>query len=702
MRLKQFLIFAPIVLILFLLQSYFWAPTRQSQTVDNPARGRQYIEASIGDAKILNPILYSDASSGEIIGQVFDSLVDTDADLHLRGRLARSWETHEITYLAVNPRARFPDGTPVDGTRLLQRLRTAVDGGRFPALHELVQDIRLQPAARRVESEQEVGKDGKVKTYKLVLDVPPRIRFRLRRVDQHFFRKLEPVIGPNYARSAHLDRYIHLTPANPKLLAAKKDEWLPVLEHNPIIVFHLRHGVRFHDGVEFTARDVKFTYDAIMNPKNLSPLTSDFEPIKRVEIVDPYTVRVIYKRLFSPAINAWAGLGILPAHLLDKKALEKEMDRRGITGDARKTFGMRDSDFNRHPIGTGPFRFVSWSSDELIHLTRNNDYWDGPPEYKDFYYRVIPDPVTQEVEFRTGAIDAYAPLPHQAARYRDNKNYQTYSSLAFGYTYIGYNNRRPLFRDPRVRRALGMALNVKQIIKYVMYGEAKRINGPYPPNTDWYNKNVKPLPYDPQGALRILESLGWKRNSAGWLEKDGKIFQFNLVTNQGNTTRADIATIAQNQWRKIGIKCNTQVFEWAVFLQDFINKRDFDAVILGWSGLGPLNPDLYQIWHSSQVAPGKLNFVGYDDPRADKLMVEIRREYNHARQVELTHRLDRIIAQDQPYTFLFAPMSTIALDKRIVQVNKDGTYSKLKPTRTGNVYYYFNRWRKLAYAPNFK
>jgi ABC-type transport system substrate-binding protein len=701
MGLKRFLIFAPIALILVLLQSYFWAPTRESQTVDNPARGRQYIEASIGDAKILNPVLLTDASSFDIVNQVFDSLIDTDENLHMRGRLARSWEISETAYLMVNPRARLPDGAPVSGPLLLQRLRTAMRGGSLAELSHQVLKMDLLPASRRTRTVAAPGADGKPQEYRVAMDVPPRIRFRLRDVDQDFFSKLQPVIGKGYGRSAHLERNIQLTPANPKLLASSVGQWLPVFEHNPEILFRLRRGVRFHDGVEFTARDVKFTYEAIMEPKNLSPLTSDFEPIKQMQIIDPYTVRVVYKRLFSPAIYAWAGLGILPAHRLDRKALEKEMDRRGITGDARKSFGLRDSDFNRHPVGTGPFRFVSWSSDELIHLVRNDDYWDGPPEYKDYFYRIIPDPVTQEVEFRTGAIDAYAPQPHQAARYRKDQDYQTYSSLSFGYTYIGYNNKRPLFRDPRVRRALGMAIDVKQIIKYVVYGEGQRITGPYSPNSDWNDKGIKPLPYDPQGALKILNSLGWKRNADGWLEKDGKIFEFNLVTNQGNTTRADIATIAQNQWRKIGIKCNTQVFEWAVFIQDFINKQDFDAVILGWTGAVPLNPDLYQIWHSSQSAPGKLNFVGYDDPRADKLMVEIRREYNHDRQVQLAHQLHRVIAEDQPYTFLYAPMATIALDKRIVQVNKDGSYSKLKPTRTGHVYYYFNRWRKLAFTPKF-
>ena len=159
-------------------------------------------------------------------------------------------------------------------------------------------------------------------------------------------------------------------------------------------------------------------------------------------------------------------------------------------------------------------------------------------------------------------------------------------------------------------------------------------------------------------------------------------------------------TVAQNNWRKIGIKCNTQLFEWAVFLQDFIYVGKFDAVILGWS-MG-IDPDLFQIWHSSQAGPQQLNFVGYRSDEADDLIVRIRREYDRKEQRRLARRLHQLIARDQPYTFLFAGLGTRVLDKKIVMVEEDGSFAKIRPTKTGNIFFHFNRWRKLEHVPEFQ
>ncbi|HIC04612.1 MAG TPA: peptide ABC transporter substrate-binding protein, partial [Nitrospirales bacterium] len=538
------------------------------------------------------------------------------------------------------------------------------------------------------------------------ITVPERLAFTLNRVDQDFFDRLAPIIGAQYGTNFAHDTYIQIIDSvDAKIEAQVKAQFpslLSVTEHNPEILFHLRKGVRFHDGQELDAGDVKFTYESIMNPRNISPRTSDFEPIKSVTILDSHTVKVIYKRLFSPAISAWT-MGILPEHLLNDAAMQKEMNDRDLSDATRATFGMRDSRFNRNPVGVGSFRFVEWQSDQFIKLERNEYYWEGAPEYEQYIVRIIPESLLQEIEFRTGAVDFYSALPHQVARYREDDRYQNFSSLGFGYVYIGYNNRKPLFADPRVRRAMSMAINTNEIIQYIMYNEAERVTGPFPKVTEWYDESIQPIPYDPDGARKLLESLGWKKNAEGWLEKDGKIFEFNMVTNSGNSVRKNIMSIAQNAWKKIGIKCNTQYFEWAVFLKDFINTGDFDATVLGWS-MG-IDPDLYQIWHSSQAGPQQLNFVGYNNPHADELIVRIRQEYDRDQQRVLAHELHRTIHEDQPYTFLYAAKGTRILDKKIVIVERqpDGNeqYKKIYPLKSGSIQFYFNKWRKLEHTPAF-
>ncbi len=710
MLVKRLLLFIPLVLVLLLLQSYFWVPTYENQAAGNPNRLLTYIEGSSGDAKILNPILNADSSSSNIVAHVFEGLLDLDENLELRGRLATDWNISERAYLLVNPHHRFPDGTEVTGSTLLHRIKKAWLTGRDEGLKNYVQSMELLPSTQREETISLLlpNAQGKpqLKDVQVTVNVPARVAFALSQVDQDLFDRLKPILGKKYFEHFPFDELIRfpkeLGKETEAALRVKFPEILPIGEHNPTIVFHLRKGVNFQDGHEFDARDVKFTYEAIMNPKNLSPRTPDFEPIKTVDILDPYTVKIIYKRLYSPAINAWT-MGILPEHLLNDAAMTREKQDRGLSDEAQKSFGMRDSQFNRHPIGSGRFQFVEWQGDEFIHLQRFDEYWEGPAQYQDYFMRIIPDLLTQEIEFQAGAVDFYGAQPHQVDRYKSDPTYQWFSSLGFAYSYIGYNIRKPMFAESEIRKALGMAIDVEEIIQYLMYGEGERITGPYPKNTEWYDPSLPSLPYDPNGALKIFADMGWVLNEEGWLEKDGSIFEFNLITNNGNPIRKNILTIAQNAWKKIGVKCNTQVFEWAVFLSDFVNTGDFDAVVLGWS-MG-IDPDLYQIWHSSQAGPQQLNFVGYKSLRADELIVRIRQEYNRDRQRQLTHELHRLIYEDQPYTFLYAPLSTRVLDKKIVLVQKDANgkedYQKIYPIKSGDHTFHFHKWRKLEFTPEF-
>lgn len=698
---KRLLILLPLVLLAVLFQSFFWVPRYDRQTVGNPARLRKFIDASIGDASHLNPVVSADGSSSSVNQFVFDSLLDFDENLKLKPALAERWTITENAYLAVR-RER------IGAEALRARIEAAIADGPLEDLAARISSVELLETERetRTVSGMLPREGAAPEPYEALVGIshPARIRIGLREVTPDLFDRLAPLLGDGYLEgfdaAAHLDLPVGEVG---EAVRARADELVPLAEHNPEIFFELRDDVRFHDGHPFDAGDVEFTYDAIMTPRNLSPRGSDFEPIKRVVVEGPHRVRVVYKRLFSPAVYPWSYMGMLPEHLLNEEAREREMDDRAIPADGRESFGLRQMRFTRSPVGTGAFRFVHWKTDNVIQLDRNDDYWDGPAEYESVSIRVIPDLLTQELEFRAGAIDLYPAQPHQVSRYRNDDAYQSFSAVGFNYSYIGYNARKPPFDDPRVRRALGMAIDVDQIIEYVLYGEGERVSGPYAIKTEWYDRSVEALPFDPEGAKRILAELGYTPNAEGFLERDGEVLEFNLITNNGNPQRKAIVTIAQNAWRRIGVKCNTRLIEWAVFLNDFVNVGEFDAVVLGWST--GLDADQYQIWHSSQTGPQQLNFVGYESEEVDELIEAIRVEYDRDQQRALAHRLHRVVAADQPYTFLYAARATQVLDKKIVMVERDASgaerFTPLRPTPTDQLMYYFRKWRKLDHVPDF-
>jgi len=704
MTTRRVLIILPMFLIFVLIQSYFWVPTYKQQTRGNPERLNEYITGSIGDGSLLNPILSADSASSAIENMVFEGLIDRDEQLRFRGRLAISWDVYEEAFFYVNASAPIPGIGKIgprevaDFLRKAKKRKSEKNPKLVDSLNNISQIIVIPPEKYSVVRQEKSQSSSEPQKVNITITAPARIKLTLNQVDQDLFQHLSQLLGEDYF--AFFNGTDHLE-ADPKIenerLTEYASELLPVIEHNPVLMFHLRPNVMFHDGHRFDANDVKFTYDSIMNPKNLSPRISDYEPVKAVEVVDPLTVKIVYKRLYSPAIGTW-GMGILPEHLLNDRVLKKEAQRLGKDQNA---FSMRQSTFNRNPIGCGPFVFRKWKSDQYITLDRFDDYWEGPSNYKKYVFRVIPDLLTQEMEFYAGTIDSYGVQPHQVKRLDKDSRFQSFSGTAFGYTYIGYNIRRKPFDDPRVRRALGMAIDTQKIIKYVLYGQGERITGPFVKQTDYYNHDIEPIPYDPKKALALLKSAGWERGKDGWLEKNGETFRFTLISNSGNDLRKAILAIAQNAWKQIGIDVRTDLIEWSVFLQERVNKLDFDALILGWQ-MG-IDPDLYQIWHSSQSHPYQLNFIGFKNKEADDLIIKIRQEYDLGRQIAYCRKLHEIIDNEQPYTFLYVSKWTAVLDNRIVikQVDDAGNtqYEKIIPTKTGSYTFHFNKWIKLSHMP---
>ena len=243
------------------------------------------------------------------------------------------------------------------------------------------------------------------------------------------------------------------------------------------------------------------------------------------------------------------------------------------------------------------------------------------------------------------------------------RRFNKYRYLAFGYTYLGYNLRRPMFQDKRVRQALSYAINKQEIIDGVLLGLGEVATGPYKPDTWVYNPNVKRYPYDPAKARKLLAEAGWRDTDGdGILDKDGKPFAFTIVTNQGNDLRVKAGEIIQRRFKEIGVDVKLRVIEWASFLKEFINPGNFDATILGWSG-GP-EPDQYTIWSSTQTGPHQLNFIDFRNAEVDKLLEEGRRTFDRKKRKKIYDRFQEILAEEQPYTFLYAPDALPAVAKR--------------------------------------
>jgi peptide/nickel transport system substrate-binding protein len=405
-----------------------------------------------------------------------------------------------------------------------------------------------------------------------------------------------------------------------------------------IITFHLRKGIKWHDGRPFTAEDVLYTYQVTVDPKTPTAYAGDFLKVKKAEILDPYTFRVTYDEPFAPALTSW-GSPILPKHLLAGK-------------------DITTSSLTQHPVGTGPYRFKEWITGQKIVLVSNPDYFEGRPYIDGYVMRIIPDMATMFLELRASGIDRMDLTPLQYKKQTENnlfrKNFNKYRFLSFSYTYLGYNLKKPIFADKRVRQAISYAIDKNEIIEGILLGLGKPATGPYKPGTWPYNPHVKTYPYNPQKAKELLAQAGWRDNNGdGILEKDGRPFAFEILTNQGNEVRQKCAEIIQKRLAQIGINVKIRIIEWAAFVNDFIGKKKFDAAILGWTI--PLDPDIYDVWHSSKTRPDELNFISYKNTEVDLLIEKGRSTFAQKERKKCYDRIQEILAEEQPYTFLFVP-----------------------------------------------
>ncbi len=664
------------------------------------------------DASKLNPVLYTDAYSGEICDWIFPPLVTYNDKFELQPELAEGW--------VIEEKAHFYLKGGLSAQDVYANFMKALDEGKVD--RNLIDDVKVVAPDEIVVTLTKFKDDA----YKIMEGVIPEENWRkITRVKVVFHGKdvginqdKPPYKCPwdsnkNFTVGALVKKmkedvkggklpiayvsfltkvsfeFLYLDELNETKAWEVVKAYLPDgikearfvrlnlkrIWDQPLIVFKLRKGIKWHDGTEVTADDVKFTYEKVIDPNTATVRASTYRDVREVKVLDKYTLSILYNKPYAPCVSSW--YMIVPKHIF-----EKEPD-------------FNNSKYNREPVGCGPYKFVKWVSDSYIELEAVDTYWRGKPPFKKMIFKILPNNVSAFNELLAGQIDILGLTPYQWKFQTNNarflNNFNKYKYMTPGYGYIGYNldpEKCKLFLDKRVRQALSYAIDRDAIIKALDYGLGEKCYSPIHPSSWAYNPNVKKYEYNPELAKKLLAEAGWKDvDGDGILEKDvdgdGKLdkFRFTLMTSAGSDDIKKRAELIQSYWKKIGVDCQLKFIEWTVFLKNYVYPRNFEAIMLGWA-LG-MDPDQYSIWASDQIEGG-FNRIGYVNPEVDKILEEARETFDREKRKKLYWKFQEIIAEDCPYTFLMIGPSLVAVHKRILNA---------KPTAIGLFSYdNFYKW----------
>jgi len=413
------------------------------------------------------------------------------------------------------------------------------------------------------------------------------------------------------------------------------------------IIFNLRKNVKWHDGEEFTSADVIFTYDLIHSAKVVTPYTSTFRMVKSIKALDKYTVEVIYKKPYFKALETWM-MQIVPKHIL--------ANEENIMG----------SSFNKKPIGTGPYKLTKLEFSKNIELTAFEDYFEHKPFIEKISFHVIADPTTRFLMLKSKQIDIGSLEPMQLNRQVDKsffKNFKKIEQISHSYTYLGFNLKEEKFKDKRVREALSLGIDRKELVDILFLGHGQVCTGPFLPGGPSFNENVKSPVLHVEKAKALLKEAGYDENNP---------FSFEIATSNSSEVRPYAAQIIQHQLKKIGVIVTLRVMEWQAFLNMVVFPKKFDSVLLGWSL--SLSPDPYLVWHSDNDKPGGFNFIGYRNDKVDALIKKAEGLVDRQKLSKTQKEIFKRVVDDNAYLFLYIPNSISVINKKI---------SPIEPTING-------------------
>jgi peptide/nickel transport system substrate-binding protein len=390
-------------------------------------------------------------------------------------------------------------------------------------------------------------------------------------------------------------------------------------------VFHLRRGIRFHDGSPLTAKDVKWTLDTMRDGSLRTIKGATYRLVDRVEAPDDLTVVVHLSEPFAPLLSnlSEGAFGIVP-------------------------YGS-GKDFNRTPIGSGPFRFMRNDPDSQVIIARNDDYWGSRARVERIRFAVVPDVTTRALELRKGSADLAAANsfpPDMVQALVGERNISVERHPGTSVQYLSFNLRDPILKDLHVRQALAYGIDRQTILHYLLKDSGRLAASVLPPEHWAYESDVAHYSYDPNKANALLDEAGYPRG------KDGVRFHLTMKTSTDEMARL-LAAVLQQQLRQIGIALDIRSFEFGTFYSDVI-KGAFQFYSLRWIGYSNQDPDIFEdAFHSASFAPKRANRGYYSNPELDRLIEEGRRTLDQQQRRRIYAKVQRILARDLPYINLW-------------------------------------------------